>query len=148
MWNWHGFKRKLGARLKLKPAEPTGPGSQYSYLRATRNKDRCGHHPHCTTRLTSMSFWTSWVSATSANQCRPRLSKRARRAMTSQDWVEGDRRYHRCVGILRLLKYRPNIASAVHDASKKLASPGAADLRRLRRLCRYLLERQKLRIMV
>ena len=27
-----------GARLKLKPAEPMGPGSQYSDLRATRTR--------------------------------------------------------------------------------------------------------------
>ena len=30
------LQENLGARLKLKPAEPMGPGSQYSYLRATR----------------------------------------------------------------------------------------------------------------
>ena len=32
------LQENLGARLKLKPAEPMGPGSQYSYLRATRTK--------------------------------------------------------------------------------------------------------------
>ena len=62
---------------------------------------------------------------------------------------EEDRRaYHRCVGILRhLLKYRPDIAFAVHEVSKTLASPRDADLRRLRRLGRYLLGTQKLGIM-
>ena len=62
---------------------------------------------------------------------------------------EGDRRaYHRCVGILKhLLKYRPDIACAVHEVSRTLASPRDADLRRLRRLGRYLLETQKLGIM-
>ena len=32
------LQENLGARLKLKPAEPMGPGSQYSYLRATRTR--------------------------------------------------------------------------------------------------------------
>ena len=30
------LQENLGARIKLKPAEPMGPGSQYSYFRATR----------------------------------------------------------------------------------------------------------------
>ena len=63
---------------------------------------------------------------------------------------EGDRRaYHRCVGILRhLLKYRPCFAFAVHEVSKTLASPGDADLPRLRRLGRYLFGTKKLKIMI
>ena len=63
---------------------------------------------------------------------------------------EEDRRaYHRCVGILRhLLKYRPDMAFAVHEVSKTLASPGDADLRRLRRLGRCLLGTQKLGIVI
>ena len=40
------------------------------------------------------------------------------------------------------------IAFAVHEVSKTLASPGDADLRRLRRLGRYLLGTQKLGIMI
>ena len=32
------LQENLGARLKLKPAEPMGPGSQYSCLRATRTR--------------------------------------------------------------------------------------------------------------
>ena len=62
---------------------------------------------------------------------------------------EEDRRaYHRCVGILRhLLKYHPDIAFAVHEVGKTLASLGDADLRRLRRLGRYLFGTQKLGIM-
>ena len=56
--------------------------------------------------------------------------------------------HHRCVGILRhLLKYRPDIAVAVHKVSKTLALPGDTDLRRLRRLGRYLVGTQKLGIM-
>ena len=68
----------------------------------------------------------------------------------SQDWVMRDRRaYHRCVGILRhLLKYRPDIACALHEVSKTLASPGDTDLRRLQRLGRYLVGTQKLGIMI
>ena len=38
MWNWRGSKKILGATRKLKPAEPMGPGSQYSYHRATRTR--------------------------------------------------------------------------------------------------------------
>ena len=53
------------------------------------------------------------------------------------------------MGILRhLSRYRPDIAFAVHEVSKTLASPGDADLRRLRRLGRYLLGTQKLGIMI
>ena len=68
----------------------------------------------------------------------------------SQRLGEEDRRAcNRCVGLLRhFLKYRPDKAFAVHEVSKTLASPGDADLRRLRRLGKYLLERQKLGIMV
>ena len=51
-------------------------------------------------------------------------------------------------GTLRhLLKYRPGIAFAVHEVGKTFASPGDADLRRLRPLGRYLLGTQKLGIM-
>ena len=32
------LQENLGARLKLKPAEPKGPGTQYSYLHATRTR--------------------------------------------------------------------------------------------------------------
>ena len=32
------LQEHFGARLKLKPAEPMGPGSQYSYFRATRTR--------------------------------------------------------------------------------------------------------------
>ena len=62
---------------------------------------------------------------------------------------EDRRAYHRCVGILRhLSRYRPDIAFAVHEVSKTLASPGDADFRRLRRLGRYLLGPQKRGIMI
>ena len=63
---------------------------------------------------------------------------------------EEDRRaYHRCVDILRhLVRYRPDIAFAVHEVSKSLASPRDADLRRLRRLGRYLCGTRKLGVMI
>ena len=63
---------------------------------------------------------------------------------------EEDRRaYHRCVGIIRhLLNYRSDIAFAVREVTKTLASTGDAGLRRLRRLGRYLLATQKLGIMI
>ena len=32
------LQENVGAKLKLKPAEPMGPGSQKSYLRATRTR--------------------------------------------------------------------------------------------------------------
>ena len=63
---------------------------------------------------------------------------------------EEDRRaYHRCVGIIRhLLNYRSDIAFAVREVTKTLASTGDAGFRRLRRLGRYLLATQKLGIMI
>ena len=62
---------------------------------------------------------------------------------------EGRRAYHRCVGILgHLVRFRPDIAFAVHEVSKSLASPGDADLRRQRRLGRYLLGTRKLGVMI
>ena len=108
-----GLQENLGARLKLKPAEPLGPGSR-SAVTSVRRERGLTRTPFTLdhVRLTSRTFWTSWVSATtSANRCRPRLCEEARRP------------YHRCAGILRhLLKYRPDIAFAVHEVSKTLAS--------------------------
>ena len=46
------------------------------------------------------------------------------------------------------LTYRPDIAVAVHEVSRTLASPGDADLQRMRRLGRYVLGTQKLGIMI
>ena len=60
------LQENLGARLKLTPAEPVGPGSPYSYLRATRTRVDTIH-------IAPRETWTSWVSATtSANRCQPR----------------------------------------------------------------------------
>ena len=99
-------------------------------------------------RLTSRTSWTSWVSATtSARRCQPRQKSDEDEPRLGE---EDRRAYHRCVGILRhlLLKYRRDIAFAVHEVSKTLASPEDADLRRVRRLGRYFLGPQKLGIMI
>ena len=62
------LQENLGARLKLKPAEPMCPGSQCSYLRATRRERRLTQTPYIFyhVRLTSRTFWTSWVSVTTS----------------------------------------------------------------------------------
>ena len=79
------------------------------------------------------------------NQCKsmptPMVQTRQKSDNDEPRLGEEDRRtYRRCVGILRhLVRYRPDIALAVHEVSKSLDSPGDADLRRLRRLGRYLL---------
>ena len=88
---------------------------------------------------------------TSANRCRlPIVQARQKSDEVEPRLGEEDRRaYQRCAGILRhLLKYRPDIAFAVHEVSKTLAPPGHADFRRLRRLGRYLLGTQKVGIMI
>ena len=105
------LKETLCARLRLKPAEPMGPGPQYLLSSDEKKRQKSDEHE-------------------------PRRGEEDRLA------------YHRCAGIVRhLLKYRPDIAVAVHEVSKTLASPGDADFRRLRRLGRYLLGTQKLGIM-
>ena len=72
------LQENWGARLKLKPAEPMGPGSQSSYLRATRTR----------------------IDADSIHIAR-------------ESYIEN---------VLDLLQYRPDIAFAVHEVSKTLAS--------------------------
>ena len=42
-------QENLGARLKLKPAEPIASGIAVQLLPCNENDGRCGHHPHCTT---------------------------------------------------------------------------------------------------
>ena len=84
-------------------------------------------------RLTSRTFWTSWVSATtSVNRCRP----------DGPNAPEGDRRaYHKCVD-------RPDISCATDEVSMTLASPKRCGLPRWRRFDRYLLVTQKLGILI
>ena len=137
------LQEHLGARLKLKPAEPMGPGSQYSYLPATRTRVDA-ETIHIAPRETCIQNVLD-ILGLGENQCKSMPTPMVQTRQKSDDdeprHGEEDRRaYHRCVGILRHLAcYRPDIAFAVHEVNKSLASPGDADLRRLRRLCRYLL---------
>ena len=122
------------------PAEPMGPGSQYSYLRATRARVDAD-----TIHIASRETYTKNVPMPT-----PIVQTHQKSDEDEPSLGEGDRRAcHRCAGILRhLLKYRPDISSAVHEVSKTLASPGDADLRRLRRLGRYLSQTLKLGLLV
>ena len=146
------LQENLGARLKLQPAEPMGPGSQYSHLRATRTSEDADTI-HIAPRETYIKNVLD-ILGLGDNKCKPMPTRIVQtRQLSDEDEPrlgEGDRRaYRRCTGILRhLFKYRPDIASAVHEVSKTLASPGDADLRRLRRLGRYLFGTQKLGIMI
>ena len=146
------LQENLGARLKVKPAAPMGPGSQYSYLRATRTRidaDTIHIAPRETYSKNVLD-----ILGLGDDKCKlvptPIVQTRQKSDEDEPRLGEEDRRaYRRCVGILRhILKHRPDIAFAVHEVSKTLASPGDADLRRLRRLGRYLLRTQKLGIMI
>ena len=141
------LKENLGARLKLKPAEPMGPGSQYSYLRATRTRIDADtiHIAPRETYVKNVLDILGLVDNKFKPMPTPIVQTRQKSDGEPRVGEEDRRAYHRCVGILRhLLKYRPDIAFAVHEVSKTLASPGDADLRRLRRLGRYLWERRNL----
>ena len=132
------LREKLGARLKLKPGKPMGPGSQYSYLRAPRTRVSTDTI-HIAPRETYFGNVLD-ILGLGQNKCKPMptpiVQMRQKSEEDEQRLGEEDRRaYHRCVGILRhLLKYRQDIAFAVDEVSKTLASLGDADLRRLRRL--------------
>ena len=146
------LQENSGARLKLMPAEPMGQGSQYGYHRATRTRVDADTI-HIAPRETHIKNVLD-ILGLSDSKCKPMPTPIVQTRQKSDEdeprLGEGDRRaYHRCVGILRhLLKYRSCFAFAVHEVSKTLASPGDADLRRLRRLGRYLLGTQKLGIMI
>ena len=126
---------RLAARLKLKPPEPMGPGSQDSYVRATRTRvdvDTIHFAPRQTYNKNVLD-----ISGLGDNKCKPMPTPIVQtRQKSDEDEArlgEEDRRaYHRCVGILRhLSKYRPDIAFAVHEISKTLATPRNSDFRRL-----------------
>ena len=131
-----------GARLKL---NQWTLGSQYSYHRATRTRVDVDTI-HIAPRETYIKNVLD-ILGLGDNKCKPMPTPIAQtRQKSDEDETrlgeeEEDRRaYHRCVGILRhILKYRPDIAGAVHEVSKTLTSRAEADLRRLRRLDRYLL---------
>ena len=146
------LQENLGAKLKLKPAEPIGPGSQRGYLRATRTRVDADTI-HIAPRETYIKNVLD-IFGLGDNKCKPLPTPVVQtRQKTDEDepreGEEDGRAYHRCVGIVRhLLKYRPDMAIAVYEVSKTLASSGDADLRRLRRLGRYQLGTQKLGIMI
>ena len=128
------LQEDLGARLKIKPVGPMGSGSQYSYLRATRTRvdaDTIDITPRETYIKNVLD-----ILVLGDNKCKsmptPIVQTRQKSDENEPRLGEEDRRTsHRCVGILRHLpKYRPDIAFAVHEVSKTLASPGDADLRR------------------
>ena len=129
-----------------------GPGSQYSYLRATRTRIDADTI-HIAPRETNVKNVLD-ILGLGDSKCKPMptpiVQTREKSDEDEQRLGEQDRRAcHRCVGILRhLLKYRPDKAFAVHEVSKTLAFSGDADLRRLRRLGRYLLGTQRLGIMI
>ena len=144
------LQENLGARLKLKPAEPMVPGSQYSHLRAT-SFGIDANTMHTAPRETYVKNVLD-ILGLGDNKCKPMPTPMVQtREKSDQDerrlGDEDRRAYHRWVGILRhLLKYRPDIAFTVREVSKTLASPEDADLRRL--LGKYLLGTQKLGIMI
>ena len=129
-------------RLKLKPAEPIGPGSQSSSLQATRTRVDADTFHSAPRETYTMNILD--ILGLGDNKCKSMPAPMVQTRKKSDEdeprvGEEGRRAYHRCVGILRhLLKYHPDIAFAVHEVSKTLASPGDADLKRLRRLGRYL----------
>ena len=114
----------LGARLKLKPAETRGSGSQYRYLRATRTRVDVD-----TIHIAPREMYIKNVQdifCLSDNKCKsmptPIIPTRQKSDEDEPRLGEEDRRgYHRCVGIHRHpLKCRPDIAIAAHEVSKTL----------------------------
>ena len=124
MCNWRGSKR-IGLKLKL--AGPMGLGSQYSYLRATRTSVDADtiHIAPCETYIKNVLE----ILGLGDNMCKPIPTSTVQTRQKSDEdeprlGEEDCRAYHRCTGILRhLLKYRPDIAFAVHEVSKTLDRP-------------------------
>ena len=112
------LQENLGARLKLKPAELMGPGSQYSHLRARTRVD--GDTIHFTPRETYIEN-VLHILGLGDIKCKlmrtPVVQTRQKSDEDEPRLGEEDRRaHHRCVGILRhLLKYRPDIAFALQS---------------------------------
>ena len=122
---WHGSKKRLGARHKLKPARANG--SQVTrHLRATRRRvhaDTIYLSPRGTYIQNVLD-----ILGLGDNQCKamptPTVQTRQKSDEDEPRLGEDRRAYHRCVGILRhLLRYRPDIAFAILEVSKSLASP-------------------------
>ena len=125
------LRENSGERLGLKPAEPMGPGSQYSYLRATRTRAdadtiRIAPREVCIKNVLG-------ILGLGDNQCKPMPTPIVQTRQKSDEddprLGEGDRRaYRSCVGILRhLLKYRPDIT---------FCSPRGQQDARIARRCR------------
>ena len=108
------LQENLGAKLRLKPAEPTGPRSHCSNLRRTRT--RVDVDPiHVALRETHIKNVLD-ILGLGDHKCKsmptPIVQTRQKSDEDEQRLGEEDRRaYHRCVGIFRyLLKYRPENA--------------------------------------
>ena len=112
------------SRLKLRPAEPKGPGSQYSHLHATR-KTVDADTIHIAPRETYIKNVLD-ILGLGDNKCKPMPTPIVQTRQKSDEdeprLREEDRRaYHRRAGTPRhLLKYRPDTAFAVHEVSKTL----------------------------
>ena len=136
---------------QAEPCRANGSRSQYSYLRATRTRVDTDTI-HIAPRETHIKNVLD-ILALGDNKCKsiqPRESKRARRATKMS---QGVRRGSTSLPPMRwhfrhLLRYRPEIAFAVHEVPKTLPHPGDADLQPLLQLGRYLLGAQKLGIMI
>ena len=124
-----------------------GPESQYSYLRAARTRVDADTI-HIAPRETYIKNVLD-ILGLGDNKCKsmptPMVQTRQKSDEDEARPGEDRRPYHR---LRHLLMYRPDVAFAVHEVSKTLASPRDADLRRLRRLGRYLLGTQKLGILI
>ena len=116
------LQENLGAVLKLKLAELMGPGSQYSYSRVTRTRVHA-ETIHIAPRESYIMDILD-VLDLGDNKCQPMPTPTVQTGQKRDDEEPGlgeeDRRaYRRCVGILRhFLRYRPDIAYAVHEVSK------------------------------
>ena len=110
------LQENLGARLKLKPAEPMGPGSQKSYFRATRTREDAD-----TIRIAPRENYIKnvlgiFILGLGDNKCKsmptPIVQTRQKSDEDEPRLGEEDRRaYNRCAGILRLLlRHRPYIS--------------------------------------
>ena len=130
LWNWRG-SRESGCKAQLKPAEPMGPGSQYSYLRARRTRidaDTIHDAPRETYIKNILD-----ILRLGDHKCKPMPTPIVQIRQKSDEneprLGDGDRRsYHRCVGIQRhLLKCRPR---------HSIRSPRGQQDARIARRCR------------
>ena len=93
------LQEDLGARLKLKPAELMGRGSQYSHLHATRTRIDAD-----TIHIAPRETFTKNVLDILDNKCKPMPTPKVQTHQKSDEdepilGEEERRAYHRCVGI-------------------------------------------------